>query len=88
LAVVVAFHDMTPEDRARRRLWVDELAGHLYDGDDGAYVNFLQAEGEARVRTAYPGATWDRLAAIKRRYDPTNLFHLNQNVAPADGAIH
>jgi hypothetical protein len=85
LAVVVAFHDMTPEDRARRRLWVDELAGHLYDGDDGAYVNFLQAEGESRVRAAYPGATWDRLTAIKRRYDPSNLFHRNQNVPPADG---
>ncbi len=32
---------------------------------------------------AYPGATWDRLAAIKRRYDPTNLFRLNQNIPPA-----
>jgi FAD/FMN-containing dehydrogenase len=35
------------------------------------------------VRAAYPGATWDRLAAIKRRYDPTNLFRLNQNIPPA-----
>ncbi|HZK50019.1 MAG TPA: BBE domain-containing protein, partial [Actinomycetota bacterium] len=32
---------------------------------------------------AYPGSTWDRLAAIKRRYDPTNLFRLNQNIQPS-----
>ena len=35
-----------------------------------------------RVREAYPGATWERLRAIKARYDPTNLFRLNQNVRP------
>lgn len=39
-------------------------------------------EGPARVRDAYPGPTWDRLVAIKRRYDPTNLFRLNQNIPP------
>ena len=39
-------------------------------------------EGEGRVREAYPGSTWERLAAIKGRYDPTNLFRLNQNIAP------
>jgi hypothetical protein len=46
---------------------------------------FLDAmdEGEARVREAYPGATWDRLVAINTRYDPTNLFHINQNIPPA-----
>jgi FAD/FMN-containing dehydrogenase len=47
------------------------------------YVNFLSDEGEARVRAAYPGATWDRLAYIKAKYDPDNLFRLNQNIAPA-----
>ena len=53
-------------------------------GDDqGAYVNFLGDEGEAGVRAAYPGATWDRLREIKRRYDPDNLFRLNQNIPPA-----
>ena len=51
-----------------------------------AYVNFMGNEGEARVRDAYPGATWDRLAAIKRRYDPGNLFRLNHNIPPATGA--
>ena len=39
-------------------------------------------KGPARVRQAYPGKTYDRLVAIKRRYDPTNLFHRNQNIPP------
>ena len=55
----------------------------LRQGDAGAYVNFLGDEGDARVRDAYPGSTWDRLVEIKRRYDPTNLFRLNQNIPPA-----
>jgi FAD/FMN-containing dehydrogenase len=49
----------------------------------GAYVNFLRDEGVVRVQSAYPGATWDRLAAAKKRYDPANLFRLNQNIPPA-----
>ncbi|HLM09142.1 MAG TPA: FAD-binding oxidoreductase [Thermoleophilaceae bacterium] len=64
--------------------WVDGLAGQLADGRSGAYVNFLSDEGPERVREAYPGSTWDRLADIKARYDPTNLFRLNHNVPPAD----
>ena len=54
----------------------------LAQDDLGAYVNFLGAEGEDRVRAAYPGATWDRLVAIKRRYDPTNLFRRNHTIPP------
>ncbi|HEV8534303.1 MAG TPA: FAD-binding oxidoreductase [Candidatus Limnocylindria bacterium] len=63
--------------------WVESFAAALRRGGTGAYVNFLSDEGEARVRAAYPGPTWDRLVAIKRRYDPTNLFRLNQNIPPA-----
>jgi FAD/FMN-containing dehydrogenase len=48
----------------------------------GAYVNFLADEGEERVHDAYPPATYARLVALKNRYDPTNLFHLNQNIKP------
>jgi FAD/FMN-containing dehydrogenase len=79
---VAAFYG-GPEDREVRRAWVRDFADALDQGDPGAYVNFLGDEGQARVRDAYPGSTWDRLAAIKRRYDPTNLFRLNQNVPPA-----
>jgi FAD/FMN-containing dehydrogenase len=59
---------------------VDAFAREIQRGPVGAYVNFLGDEGEARVRQAYPAATWERLAEIKGRYDPTNLFRLNQNV--------
>ncbi len=71
------------EDKARRQAWLDEFAAAVDQGDSGAYVNFVGDEGEAGVRAAYPGATWDRLATIKATYDPENLFRLNQNVPPA-----
>jgi FAD/FMN-containing dehydrogenase len=76
---VAAFYD-GPEDRVVRDAWVTDYAAALRQGDGGVYVNFLGDEGEARVREAYPKATWDRLVAVKRRYDPTNLFRLNQNI--------
>ncbi|HEY7144940.1 MAG TPA: FAD-binding oxidoreductase [Streptosporangiaceae bacterium] len=48
----------------------------------GAYVNFLMNEGQDRVKAAYRG-NYDRLAQVKRRYDPENVFHVNQNIRPA-----
>jgi len=79
---VAAFYDGAA-DRAGRQSWVDDLAEALRQTDGGAYVNFLGTDGAERIRAAYPGPTWDRLTEIKRRYDPTNLFRLNQNIAPA-----
>ena len=78
---VAAFYE-GPDDRVAREAWVDGFAAALHQGDDGAYVNFLSDEGPARIRQAYPGTTWDRLVEIKRRYDPENLFRLNQNIPP------
>ena len=72
-----------PDEIAVHGPWVEALAAALHQGDDGAYVNFLADEGEERIRAAYPGSTWDRLRRIKARYDPTNLFRLNQNIPPA-----
>jgi hypothetical protein len=46
------------------------------------YVNFLMEEGEDRVRQAYGAEKYDRLKALKRTYDPTNFFRLNQNITP------
>lgn len=55
----------------------------LDQGLRGVYVNFLSNEGEARLHEAYPGSTWERLAAVKARNDPTNLFRRNHNIPPA-----
>jgi len=71
------------DEAAVHEAWVAELAGALHHEEAGAYVGFLGNEGEGRVREAYPGSTWDRLATIKRQYDPANLFRLNQNIQPA-----
>ena len=71
------------DDRPKYEEWVQAFADDLHQDDAGAYVNFLEDEGEERVRAAYPGATWDRLREIKGRYDPDNLFRLNQNIPPA-----
>jgi FAD/FMN-containing dehydrogenase len=82
LMVNVAAVYERPEEAAEHAAWVTRLARQLQRGEPGAYVGFLGDE-QARIREAYPGPTWDRLTAIKARYDPTNLFRLNQNVRPA-----
>jgi FAD/FMN-containing dehydrogenase len=79
---LAAFYD-GPADRPVRQAWVDDFAAALHQDDAGVYVNFLADEGPDQIRNAYPGPTWDRLAAVKRRYDPGNLFRRNQNIPPA-----
>ena len=61
--------------------WVREYWSALHPHATGSYVNFLMNEGEERVRGAY-GANYARLAALKHRYDPGNLFRMNQNIKP------
>lgn len=68
---------------ATRRAWAQQTAGELAGPDAAAYVNFLGDEGPDRARAAYPGSTWDRLRHVKAKYDPQNLFRLNQNIPPA-----
>jgi hypothetical protein len=82
LVNVAALYE-SPDQAPLHEPWVNGLMAALKQSDNGAYVNFLVDEGEARIRAAYPGKTWDRLRAIKRRYDPANLFRLNQNIPPA-----
>jgi FAD/FMN-containing dehydrogenase len=77
-----------PDEDPVHRTWADDTAMSLRQGEDAAYVNFLADEGAERVRAAYPGWTWQRLADVKRRYDPENLFRLNQNIPPAARAHH
>jgi FAD/FMN-containing dehydrogenase len=51
----------------------------------GGYVNFTSEPGQDKVQAAYPPGTYARLVAAKDRYDPTNLFRLNQNIHPSGG---
>jgi FAD/FMN-containing dehydrogenase len=60
------------------RSYYDAIAPH---SQAGGYVNFAAADDQSKVADNY-GANFTRLAEIKRRYDPANLFHLNQNIAP------
>jgi hypothetical protein len=64
------------------RAWARGLWDALAPWHQSVYVNFLMDEGQERVRQAYGAAKYDRLQALKRRYDPDNFFRLNQNIPP------
>jgi len=80
--VMVGIHGGYQGDRAPVEAWADRFFGAIAQKATGVYSNFLGDEGDARIREAYPAGTYERLAEVKRRYDPTNLFHLNQNIRP------
>jgi len=84
IMVVVVASYASLDGRPASQAWVEGLANALDQGLTGIYVNFLSGEGPARIRAAYPGMTFDRLAAIKATYDPTNLFRSNENIPPAN----
>jgi FAD/FMN-containing dehydrogenase len=64
------------------RQWARDCWDALAPHRTGAYVNWLMEEGDERVREVYGEERYRRLQAVKRRYDPDNVFHLNQNVVP------
>ena len=82
-AAVMAGVDPDPANNEKISKWAKDYwtATHPYSAG-GAYVNFLMDEGEDRIRATY-GNNYDRLARIKKRYDPTNFFRVNQNIKPA-----
>ena len=82
VAVIAVWEDADDDPRPHEQ-WTIALWDQLRSQGRGVYVNFLEDEGADRVHQAYPPRTYERLAAIKRRYDPDNLFRLNQNVPPA-----
>ncbi|HVR80453.1 MAG TPA: FAD-binding oxidoreductase [Acidimicrobiia bacterium] len=79
-SVVAAGFD--PNEGDSHRAWVESLYRAVSHLADGVYVNFLDVDGETRIGEAYPESTLRRLTDVKRRYDPTNLFHRNLNVRP------
>jgi FAD/FMN-containing dehydrogenase len=74
--------DPDPANFDLLRSWAIEYsdAVHAYSLG-GAYVNFMGDEGAERVRAGY-GGNFDRLVQVKRKYDPDNVFHVNQNISP------
>jgi hypothetical protein len=82
---VAALYDHS-EEATEHEAWAERFWKALRNGPPGAYVNFLSGDGQARLRDAYPAGALDRLAAVKARYDPDNLFRLNQNITPARSA--
>ncbi len=81
-APVIAGMWPDPADNERNTAWVrDYYAAIAPHSEAGGYVNFASADDQPRAGANY-GANYVRLREVKRRYDPANLFHLNQNVEP------
>ncbi len=80
---VIVGVDPDPANRERITTWATDYFRALHPfGAGGAYVNFMMEEGEDRIRATYR-ENYDRLAAIKAKYDPHNFFRVNQNIKPA-----
>ena len=81
-ATVIAGMWPDPKDNDANIRWVrdyyDATAPH---SEEGGYINFMSGDDQGRIRDNYRG-NYDALVAVKRRYDPDNLFHLNQNIKP------
>ena len=80
---VIVGVDSDPANTEAISAWAKEYWEALHSHSaGGAYVNFMMEEGEDRVKATY-GSNYERLAAIKQKYDPANLFRVNQNIKPA-----
>lgn len=80
---VIVGVDPDPANSAKIIDWARAYYDALHPfGAGGAYLNFMMEEGEERIRATYQG-NYDRLAAVKAKYDPGNFFSVNQNIRPA-----
>jgi len=81
-AMVIAGIDPDPANKDRITDWArhywEELRPH---GAGGSYINFMMEEGQDRIKATY-GDNYDRLVTVKKKYDPKNLFSVNQNIKP------
>jgi len=87
-SMVIAAIDPDPGKAADLTKWAKNYWAsiHPHNGE-GGYVNFMMDdEGEARVRASY-GANYERLSQVKRAYDPSNVFRVNQNIKPAGSTV-
>ena len=82
-AAVIAGMWEDPADNEANVRWVREYSGRTAPHSaGGAYINFMDADDQSRIKDNYAG-NYARLASIKAKYDPGNLFHINQNIKPA-----
>ena len=81
-ATVIAGAWPNPADNEKNIKWVRDYYTALEPHSSaGGYINFMDADDQGRIKENYKG-NYDRLVSIKRKYDPSNLFHLNQNIRP------
>ena len=73
------------EGLAHERAWVRSFWDALrpYSSSSGSYVNFIGEADDDRIRAAYGAEKYGRLAALKKKWDPDNVFHHNANIVPA-----
>ncbi|HEY9424577.1 MAG TPA: BBE domain-containing protein, partial [Microterricola sp.] len=79
---VIAAQWPDPADNEANIRWVKDYAAALAPHSaPGGYINFMDGDDQSRVSDNY-GGNYARLASIKAKYDPQNLFHVNQNIKP------
>ena len=81
-ATVIAGMWPDPAANEANTKWVkDYYAATAPLSESGGYINFMAGDDQSRIKDNY-GVNYERLVQVKRTWDPDNLFHLNQNIAP------
>lgn len=81
-SMVIAGIDPDPQQADSISKWAKSYWNEVHPYNrSGAYINFMMEEGKDRIKSSY-GENFDRLVAIKKKYDPNNFFRVNQNIAP------
>jgi FAD/FMN-containing dehydrogenase len=78
--LAVLYQDIN--EKPQHEAWVDEFQNAITQSDKDAYVNFINTVGEDELNAAYPSVTLEKLRQVKAKYDPENLFRMNQNISP------
>ncbi len=78
--LAVLYEDIN--EKSKHEAWVDEFQNAIQQSDKGAYVNFINTVGEDELNAAYPASTLEKMRQVKAKYDPENLFKINQNIKP------
>jgi FAD/FMN-containing dehydrogenase len=81
-ATVIAGAWPDPADNEANIKWVRDYSDATApQSEEGGYIGFMAGDDQGRIKANYKG-NYERLVQIKRKYDPDNLFHLNQNIKP------